>query len=158
MRDHGYLEGQDFVLDVRYVGTRADEVDRLIGELLPLRPSVIVTVGSQGAWAARKVTSTIPIVMAVVADPVGQGLVTSLAQPGGNLTGNAILSEVVSSKRLELLHEALPRARRIGVLENTSNPAYAFPPSTKLDVSVPTPCWSPRTACSISRGPRSSNR
>jgi len=126
IHDHGFVDGQDFVLDVRYVGTRADEVDRVVAELLPLRPSVIVTVGSHGAWAAKKATSTIPVVMAVVADPVGQGLVTSLAQPGGNLTGNAILSEAVSSKRLELLHEALPKARRIGVLENTSNPAYAF--------------------------------
>lgn len=126
MRDNGYVDGKDVALDVRYVGTQGDELDRAIAALLPLRPDVIVTVGSQGAWAAKRATSTIPIVMAVVADPVGQGLVTSLAKPGGNLTGNAILTEVVILKRLELLHELLPRSRRIGVLQNPSNPMYAI--------------------------------
>jgi putative ABC transport system substrate-binding protein len=126
MRENGYVDGHDVVLDVRYAGTRADELDRVMSELLPLGPAVIVTVGSQGAWAAKKATATIPIVMAVVADPVGQGLVASLAQPGGNITGNAILTEVVIAKRLELLHELLPKAQRIGVLENRSNPVFAI--------------------------------
>jgi len=126
MRENGYVDGQNVVFDLQYIGTRADELDRVIGELLPLKPTVIITVGTPGAWAAKKATSTIPIVMATVGDPVGQGLVASLARPGGNLTGNAILSEVVVAKRLELLHEVLPRARRIAVLSNSSNPTTAI--------------------------------
>lgn len=124
MRDSGYIDGKDFTLDVHHFGTRADELDRAIAALLPRKPDVIVTVGSQSARAAKKATSTIPIVMAVVGDPVGQGLVTSLARPGGNLTGNSILAEETIVKRLDLLHETLPRARRIGVLLNPSNPSY----------------------------------
>jgi len=100
MRENGYVDGRDFVFDLRYVGTSGDELDRALNELLPIRPTVIVTIGSQGAWAAKKATSTIPIVMATVADPVGQGLVASLARPEGNLTGNAILTEEVIAKRL----------------------------------------------------------
>jgi putative ABC transport system substrate-binding protein len=93
MRENGYVDGRDFVFDLRYVGTSTEELDRALGELLPLGPDVIITVGSPGAWAAKKATSTIPVVMATVGDPVGQGLIASLAQPGGNLTGNAILTE-----------------------------------------------------------------
>jgi len=126
MRDNGYIDGKHFILDVHHFGTRDDELDRVIAALLPLKPDVIVTVGSQCAWAAKKATSTIPIVMAVVGDPVGQGLVTSLARPGGNLTGNSILAEATMVKRLELLHETLPKARRIGVVLNPSNPSYAL--------------------------------
>ena len=126
MRDNGYVDGKDFALDERYVGTGGEELGRVIAELLPLRPDVIVTVGSQVAWAAKRATSTIPIVMAVAGDPVGQGLVTSLAKPGGNVTGNAILAEATILKRLELLHEILPKARRIGVFQNPSNPMYAM--------------------------------
>jgi len=126
MGESGYVDGQHLIFDLRYIGTRADELDRVIGELLLLKPAVIITVGTPGAWAAKKATSTIPIVMATVGDPVGQGLVASMARPGGNLTGNAILSEVVIAKRLELLHEVLPKARRIGVLRNSSNPVTAI--------------------------------
>jgi len=128
MRENGYVDGREFVFDLRYVGTRGaawEGVERVIAELLQLRSAVIVTIGSQGARAAKKATSTTPIVMATVGDPVGLGLVTSLAQPGGNITGNAILSEVTAAKRLELLHEVLPKARKIGVLGNRSNPAAA---------------------------------
>jgi putative ABC transport system substrate-binding protein len=128
MRENGYVDGREFVFDLRYVGTRGaawEGVERVIAELLQLRSAVIVTIGSQGARAAKKATSTTPIVMAVVGDPVALGLVTSLAQPGGNITGNAILSAVTAAKRLELLHEVLPKARKIGVLGNRSNPAAA---------------------------------
>jgi len=124
MRENGYVDGRDFAFDLRYVATSGDELDRALGELVPLGPAVIVTAGSPAAWAAKKATSTIPIVMALVGDPVGQGLVASLARPGGNLTGNAILGEEVVVKRLELLREVLPKARRISVLDNRSNPAF----------------------------------
>lgn len=129
MREGGYVHGRDVVFDLRYVGTPDgtwERLERVISELLQLRLDVIVTIGSQGALAAKKATSTIPIVMATVADPVGQGLVTSLAQPGGNITGNAILTEVVVAKRLELLHSVLPKARKIGFLMNRSNPSAAI--------------------------------
>ena len=133
MRENGYVDGRDFVFDLRYVGTSGDELDRALNELLPIRPTVIVTIGSQGAWAAKKATSTIPIVMATVADPVGQGLVASLARPEGNLTGNAILTEEVIAKRLELLHELLPKARRIGALGNWSGSPMAAIVSIRLE-------------------------
>jgi putative ABC transport system substrate-binding protein len=85
MRDNDYVDGKDFALDVRYVGTRLHELDRIITELLPLRPDVIVTVGSQGAWAAKRATSTIPIVMAVVADPSDRGSLRACRGPEGTL-------------------------------------------------------------------------
>ena len=126
MRDHGYVDGKDFALDVHYIGTHVDELQRATAAVVGSRPEVIVTVGSPGAWAAKRATATNPIVMTVAADPVGQGLVASLAKPGGNITGNAILTEAAILKRLEFVHEAFPKARRIGILQNPSNRMYAI--------------------------------
>ena len=118
MRDLGYVEGRDFVLDVRYAGGRLDQLPGLISDALRASPNVLVTGGSQGAWAAKKATGSVPVVIATVGDPVGQGLVASLARPGGNMTGFAILSEFVLAKAVELVRELAPQAKSVGYLVN----------------------------------------
>jgi len=135
MRENRYVDGRDFAFDLRYFDT-SDELERVVADLLPLKPDVIVTSGSPAAWAAKKAISTIPIVTATVADPVEQGLVASLAKPGGNLTGNAILTEVGSTKRMELMHEMLPKARRIAVLGSSSSNHLAAFRSKRLETAA----------------------
>lgn len=124
MRELGYVNARNVEFDVRYAEGRNDRWPELIGELLGRRPDVIALGGSVAIQAARKATSTVPIVMVSVANPVAQGLVASLARPGGNITGNAILTEVVALKRLELLREVLPKVPRFAYLGNPSNPVY----------------------------------
>jgi putative ABC transport system substrate-binding protein len=101
-------------------------LDELAAELVRLGPDVIVTVASGPALAAKRATSTIPIVMATVGEPVGIGLVSSLARPGGNITGVTLYGSELARKRLELLKEALPGVRRIALLGNIANPFSAF--------------------------------
>lgn len=126
MREQGYADGRNFALDVRYADGKLDRLPEIVRELLERKPDVIVTAGSQAIWVAKKATSTVPIVMASVADPVGQGLIASLARPGGNVTGLAILTESLASKRLELLREVFPKTLRFGHLLNLKNPAIAI--------------------------------
>lgn len=99
-----------------------ERLPEAIRDLLSRKPDVLVVGGSQAVHAAKAATSSTPIVMVSIADPAGQGIVASLSRPGGNITGNAILSEVLATKRLELLHEILPKAKRLGFLANPSNP------------------------------------
>lgn len=116
LRQHGYREGVSVKLEVSYAEGRTERALALIREAVARRPDVIVLRGSAASWAAKKATATIPIVMAMIGDPVGQGLIASLSRPGGNITGNAILAEAYTPKSLELLHEALPEVRTFGVL------------------------------------------
>lgn len=122
MRELGYVDGRSFVLDVRHAEGRNDRLPEIIAEMLVRKPVAIVVSGSHAVWAAKKATTAVPIVMASVGDPVGQGLVASLARPGGNITGVAILTEAVALKRMELLRELFPKASRFGRLANPSNP------------------------------------
>ena len=122
MREQGYADGRNVALDVRYADGKLDRLPEIVRELLERKPDVIVLAGSQAIWAAKKATSTVPIVMVSVADPVGQGLIASLARPGGNVTGLAILTELLVSKRLELLREVFPKTLRVGHLVNSKNP------------------------------------
>jgi len=124
MNESGYANGRNVVLDVRWAETRLDRLPEIIAGMLRLNPEVIVVAGSQAVRAAKAVTATVPIVMASVGDPVGQGLIASLARPGGNVTGIAVPSEVLMAKILEQLHELVPKASRIGVLTNPSNPVH----------------------------------
>jgi putative ABC transport system substrate-binding protein len=119
----GYVEGKNIVIDYRSAET-FDRLPSLAAELVRLKVDVIfAAAGAQTALAAKKATTTIPIVMALVADPVGFGLVDSLARPGGNITGpSAGSGPEVQGKRLELLKEAFPRVSRVGVLWNPDNP------------------------------------
>jgi putative ABC transport system substrate-binding protein len=119
------MEGKNITIESRHVAIRVGVLPDLVANLVLLKVDVIVAVGDAAISAAKHATSTIPIVMVASADPVGSGLVASLARPGGNLTGLSALSPELSGKRLELLREAIPGASRIAVLMNPTNPAKA---------------------------------
>src|SRR5262249_13016189 len=116
LREHGYVEGQNLVVDRRFADDRRDRLPGLARELAQVRPDVIVALSGQAAHAARNATATIPILMPFAADPVAWGLVASLSRPGGNVTGITSGHETLAGKCLELLKEAVPRAVRIAVL------------------------------------------
>jgi putative tryptophan/tyrosine transport system substrate-binding protein len=126
LRDLGYVEGQNIRVEYRYTDAPLqgdiDRMAQLAAELVRLKPDVLVVSITEAALAAKSVTRTIPIVMANAADPVAAGLVSSLAHPGGNITGLARLAPELVGKNLELLKEAVPEATRIGVLANPRNP------------------------------------
>ena len=125
LRDLGYVEGKNLTIEFRWAEGKHERLPDLAAELVRLKVDVIVTQGTPGALAAKQATATIPIVMAVVADPVATGLVASLARPGGNITGGSWVSHEVSAKRLELLRDAFPRTKRVAVLINPGNPSNA---------------------------------
>jgi putative ABC transport system substrate-binding protein len=123
LRPLGYDEGANIVLDVRSAEGELHQLPLMATELVKTRPDIIVAVNTPGTQAAIVATKTIPIVMAVVADPVASGFVTNLARPGGNLTGVSSLSRELASKRLSLLEAAVPTARRIAAMFNSNDPA-----------------------------------
>ena len=114
------MDGRTLVIEYRSAEGKSERLDQLAGEIVASRPDVIVTGTSGAAAAAQRATPTIPIVMAVSVDPVGLGVVKSLARPGGNITGQAILSPELSAKRLEILKEALPGISRVCMLWNAA--------------------------------------
>jgi putative ABC transport system substrate-binding protein len=117
LRDLGYVEGRNLVVDRRFAEDKFDRLPGLARELVQLRPDVIVAVSGQAIQAVRDATATIPIVMVISTDPVARGLVASLSRPGGNVTGVSTVAEnSLAGKRLELLKEAVPKAARIAVL------------------------------------------
>jgi putative tryptophan/tyrosine transport system substrate-binding protein len=122
LRDLGYVEGRDFILEFRDTGGSAERVNELSIDLVRQNVDVIVATYPSAVISAKRATATIPIVMMNTPDPVQLGLVASLARPGGNITGLTTLTVDVSSKQLELLKEAVPRASRIAVLWNPDNP------------------------------------
>jgi putative tryptophan/tyrosine transport system substrate-binding protein len=123
MREHGYIEGQNVTLLERWAEGRSERFPELIDELIKVKSNVIVAVSLPAAVAAKNTTTTIPIVF-IASDPLGAGLVPSLARPGGNLTGFSLfLGDEFSSKWLELLKEAVPSAARVAVVWNPVNPA-----------------------------------
>ena len=125
LRELGYAEGRNLAFEFRWAGGNADRLPALAAELAKLKVNAIVTQGTQATDAARRAASTIPIVFAVAGDPVGTGLVTSLARPGGNVTGLTDIAPEIAGKRLELLREAMPGITRIAVLWNPANPSAA---------------------------------
>jgi putative ABC transport system substrate-binding protein len=125
LRDLGYVEGKNIVIEWRSADGKLDRLPALAAELVRLKVDVIVTTGPTGTRPAKEATSTIPIVMAQDIDPVGTGFVASLARPGGNITGLASLTPEISGKQLELLKEIVPRLSRVAVLWASSNPANA---------------------------------
>ena len=124
LRELGYVEGQTIALEVRYAEGRLERMPELVAELVGLKMDVLVAATSQAALAAKKATGTIPIVM-VGADPVGLGLVASLARPGGNVTGLSYFNEAIIAKRLQLLKELVPGLARLAVLRNPIVAAHA---------------------------------
>jgi putative tryptophan/tyrosine transport system substrate-binding protein len=142
LREFGYVEGQNIVIECRSVEGKFDRVPDLVADLVRLKVDIIVTSSSRVALAAKKVTTTIPIVMAYGGDPFQDGLVASLARPGGNVTGLTNLSADLSGKQLELLKEIIPRLARVAVLPNPTGPdeslkeMKAVAPSLQIQLQV----------------------
>lgn len=122
LRDLGYVEGQTIVIEARFADGRVERLPDLAEELVRLKVDVIVAPSTPGVRAAKQTTTTIPVVMANVADPVGFGFVASLARPAGNITGVANLTVELAAKNLELLKEVVPKLSRVAVLVNPASP------------------------------------
>jgi putative tryptophan/tyrosine transport system substrate-binding protein len=122
LRELGCIEGRTAAIEYRWAEGRSDRIAEIAAEFVRLKVDVIVTSGTAGV-AVKRATSTIPIVLAVANDPVGDGLVTSLARPGGNVTGLSLQAPELASKRLGFLREVIPAVRRLAILTNISYPA-----------------------------------
>src|SRR5215510_345639 len=116
LRERGYTEGKNIVLDYRYAEGKVDRLPSLAAELVQLKVDVIVTTSGNSARAGTEATKTIPIVLTTGADPVKSGLAESLAKPGGNFTGLSIIEEDLSGKRVDILKESLPKMTRLAFL------------------------------------------
>jgi putative tryptophan/tyrosine transport system substrate-binding protein len=126
LRELGYVEGQNIIIERRYAEGRPERFQEFAAEMVRLKADLIITTTTPAALAARNATTTIPIVIPTAIDPVGTGLIASLAHPGGNITGGAILVGELAAKRLQLLKEVVPNLSRTGVLWNSANPANAL--------------------------------
>jgi putative ABC transport system substrate-binding protein len=122
LRELGYVEGKNILIEYRYADGKLDRLKGLAGELVGLKVGIIVTAGPTATHAAKETTSVIPIVMGFDNDPVGSGFVASLARPGGNITGLSSVAPEMSGKRLELLKEVLPRLARVAMISNSREP------------------------------------
>jgi putative ABC transport system substrate-binding protein len=121
LRDFGYVEGRNLAIEFRWAEGDYGRLAGFASELVKLKVDVIMTHGTPGAQAAKNATNTIPIIAFAVSDPVATGLVTSLRQPGGNVTGLMFFTQELNEKRLELVREVFPKARRVAVLNNPTN-------------------------------------
>ena len=122
LRELRYIDGKNIVIEPRYAEGKFDSLPALAAELVALKVDIIVTAGPTATGPAKEATATIPIVMAFDSDPVGSGFVTSLARPGGNITGLSSVSAELNGKRLELLKETVPRLSRVAVFGTSNNP------------------------------------
>jgi putative tryptophan/tyrosine transport system substrate-binding protein len=122
LRELGYIEGQNIRLEVRSAGGDANKLAPLAAELIAAKVDMIVGFQTPAATAAKQATKDIPIVLAGVGDPVGTGLIASLARPGGNITGVSAATAEMGAKNLDLIREVLPSARRVAVLANAPDP------------------------------------
>ena len=125
LRDHGWIEGKNLIVDYRSAEGHAERLPALAAELVALKPDLLVGAGPQVAVALKSATATIPIVFVAVSDPVGLGLVQSLSRPGGNMTGLAtyVPGDFIA-KRIEILRELVPSASKIALLVNPGNPMH----------------------------------
>ena len=126
LRELGYVEGQNIIVERRYAEGRAERFQEFAAEMVRFKADVVITSTTPAALALRNATTKIPIVIPTAIDPIGTGLVVSLAHPGGNITGGALLSAELGAKRLELLKEVVPGLSRTAVLWNGANPANAL--------------------------------
>ena len=132
MRKLGWIEGKNITVEYRYAEQKTERLPDLAADLVRLKVDLIVVASTVPALAAKSATTTIPIVMASVADPVGAGLVASLARPAGNVTGNASLSPELNTKRLEILKDAIPRLSRVGLLRSSGDSILLNPQMKEL--------------------------
>jgi putative tryptophan/tyrosine transport system substrate-binding protein len=126
LRQLGYAEGKDIVIEYRNSEEKLDRLSELAAELVQLKVNLIVTAGSTGTRAAKRATSTIPIVMTLDPDPVGNGFIASLARPGGNITGLSTHAPEISAKQLELLRETVPKLSHVAVFGTSTIPGHAL--------------------------------
>ena len=136
LRDQGLVEGTNISVEYRFAREQFDRLPDLARELVDLRVDVLVTAVTQASVAARDNTKTIPIVIIGVSDPVAAGLATSLARPGGNITGNASMAADMAAKSLELLKETVPSIRRVAVLWNPNNRVYQMQAVQKAEAAA----------------------
>src|SRR5262245_39644688 len=136
LRELGYVEGQNIVIEYRYADSKFNRLPELTAELVRLKVDVIVTAGPTGTGPAKEATSAIPIVMAQDPDPLGSGFIASLARPGGNVTGLTDLGPKLGGKRLELLKEAVPKLVRVAVLYDPDNPSSVLSGKEVLPVAA----------------------
>jgi putative ABC transport system substrate-binding protein len=138
LRDQGYVEGTNIAIEYRFARERFDRLPDLARELIGMGVDVLVTAVTQASLAARDNTKTIPIVMIAVSDPVGAGLVSSLARPAGNITGTSSMSAEMAAKSLELLKETVPGIRRVAVLWNPTNRVFQTQALRKTEAAART--------------------
>ena len=150
MRDHGWIEGKNLIIDYRSAESHAERLAPLANELVALKPDVLVGAGPQPALALKSATASIPIVFVVVLDPVGMGLVQSLSRPSGNITGLATSAANLVGKQIEILRELVPSASKIALLVNPGNPMHrltlAEVPNTARSMGVTLPIVEATTA------------
>jgi putative ABC transport system substrate-binding protein len=125
LEELGYVEGRNLVIERRPAEGNAERLREFAADLVQQRVDVIVTIGTPAGFAAKQATATIPIVLGANSDPVGVGLVASLARPGGNITGNSLMAPELSAKRLDMLHRLDPGISRFAILWDSSNPGMA---------------------------------
>jgi putative tryptophan/tyrosine transport system substrate-binding protein len=137
LREHGYVEGQNILIEYRFSEGRNERLPELAADLVALKVDLILASGSPASFAAKEATRTIPIVMgSLAADPIETGLIVSLARPGGNITGMTEMAAQLGGKRLELLKQTVPNLTRVAVFWNPPNPAYG-PVLRALETSAP---------------------
>ena len=125
LKELGYLEGKNIVIERKFAEGNSERLREFAADLVREHVDVIVTIGTPAGFAAKQATSTIPIVLGAISDPVGVGLVSSLARPGGNATGNSLMAPELSAKRLEILRTLAPGISRFAILWDSSNPGMA---------------------------------
>jgi putative ABC transport system substrate-binding protein len=135
LREHGYVDGQNVTIEWRWAQGKLERLPALAAELVALKPDVIFAPPTPSAIAALKATNEIPIVFALAADPVGNGLVKSLAKPGGNVTGMSTINVELGAKRLEILKDAFPAVRRVAVLHNPADTSNTLQLSVAQDAA-----------------------
>jgi ABC-type uncharacterized transport system substrate-binding protein len=126
LRELGWVEGRTVKIDYRWAGGRSELYGQIATEFVGLKVDVIVTGGAEAVIATKQTTSIVPIVFAVAADPLGTGLVASLARPGGNVTGLSVLFTDLAGKRLEYFREVVPNVHRLAIMANVASPSAAL--------------------------------
>jgi putative ABC transport system substrate-binding protein len=136
LRDFGYVEGTNITVVYRFAEGRYERLPELAADLVRSKVDLIVTHGTPGSLAAKRATTTIPIVMAAVGDPVATGIVASIAQPGGNITGQTFFNPELRAKRIELLKEVMPHLTQVAVILNVDNPAAIGPEFQAMEAAA----------------------